>query len=111
MHVSMMLLSYTALLLGSLFSIALLVITFRKNIPIFSISKDKNFLIKSFFSSDIHLNDQKKTFQNTAFFSFPNSDQYQFTHKWDYWSDRVISLGFLFFTIGILYQNNWSSMG
>nr|YP_010868898.1 cytochrome c heme attachment protein [Vanilla somae]WGU45620.1 cytochrome c heme attachment protein [Vanilla somae] len=35
MHVSMMLLSYTALLCGSLLSIALLVITFRKNIDFF----------------------------------------------------------------------------
>ncbi|THU42474.1 hypothetical protein C4D60_Mb00t12660 [Musa balbisiana] len=35
MHVSMMLLSYAALLCGSLLSVALLVITFRKNIDIF----------------------------------------------------------------------------
>nr|YP_009667418.1 cytochrome c heme attachment protein [Thalassia hemprichii]ATP74975.1 cytochrome c heme attachment protein [Thalassia hemprichii]QJR53093.1 CcsA [Thalassia hemprichii] len=109
MHVSMMLLSYTALLLGSLFSIALLVITFRKNIPIFSISKDKNFLVRSFLSSDIHLNDQKNTFQNTAFFSFKNYYQYQFTQKLDYWSNRVISLGFLFLTIGILSGAVWAN--
>ncbi|KAM0951649.1 Cytochrome c biogenesis protein CcsA [Dioscorea sansibarensis] len=35
MHVSMMLLSYATLLCGSLLSIALLVITFRKNMDIF----------------------------------------------------------------------------
>nr|WMI46233.1 cytochrome c heme attachment protein [Hemerocallis hybrid cultivar]WMI46929.1 cytochrome c heme attachment protein [Hemerocallis fulva var. aurantiaca]WMI47451.1 cytochrome c heme attachment protein [Hemerocallis hybrid cultivar]WMI48669.1 cytochrome c heme attachment protein [Hemerocallis hybrid cultivar]WMI48843.1 cytochrome c heme attachment protein [Hemerocallis hybrid cultivar] len=47
MHVSMMLLSYAALLCGSLLSVAFLVITFRKNIDIFF--KSKNVLTKSFF--------------------------------------------------------------
>nr|WMI50670.1 cytochrome c heme attachment protein [Hemerocallis citrina] len=47
MHVSMMLLSYAALLCGSLLSVAFLVITFRKNIDIFC--KSKNVLTKSFF--------------------------------------------------------------
>ncbi|KAJ0935373.1 putative cytochrome c assembly protein [Helianthus annuus] len=41
MHVSMMILSYTALLCGSLLSVALLVITFRK---IFYSSKSNNLL-------------------------------------------------------------------
>ena len=46
MHVSMMLLSYAALLCGSLLSIALLIIIFRNNIYFFV--KSKNFLIRSF---------------------------------------------------------------
>lgn len=106
MHVSMMVLSYAALLLGSLLSIALLVITFRKNIPIF---KDKNFVIRSLFSSAIHLNDQKNTFQTTAFLSLKNYYEYQFTKKLDYWSYRVISLGFLFLTTGILSGAVWAN--
>nr|YP_009973451.1 cytochrome c heme attachment protein [Halophila beccarii]QNH92902.1 cytochrome c heme attachment protein [Halophila beccarii] len=108
MHVSMMLLSYAALLLGSLFSIALLVITFRKNIPIL-FNKDNNFLIKSFFSSTIHFNDQKNTFQTTAFLSLKNYYEYQFTQKLDYWSYRIISLGFLFLTTGILSGAVWAN--
>uniref|UniRef100_A0A804J5G0 Uncharacterized protein n=1 Tax=Musa acuminata subsp. malaccensis TaxID=214687 RepID=A0A804J5G0_MUSAM len=52
----MMLLSYAALLCGSLLSVALLVITFRKNIDIFC--KGNNFLIKPFFFGEIqYLND------------------------------------------------------
>ncbi|CAD5197769.1 unnamed protein product [Musa acuminata subsp. malaccensis] len=47
MHVSMMLLSYAAFLCGSLLSVALLVITFRKTSIFFC--KGNNFLIKPFF--------------------------------------------------------------
>ncbi|KAF8029284.1 hypothetical protein BT93_E1842 [Corymbia citriodora subsp. variegata] len=46
MHVSMMILGYAALLCGSLLSVALLVITLRKAIRIFS--KKNNFLKESF---------------------------------------------------------------
>nr|QUB01884.1 cytochrome c heme attachment protein [Cochliostema odoratissimum] len=87
MHVSMMLLSYAALLCGSLLSIALLVITFRKKIGIF-------FLIK------------KKT---SSFLSFQNYYKYQLTQRLDYWSYRVISLGFIFLTIGILCGGVWAN--
>lgn len=107
MHVSMMLLSYAALLFGSLFSIALLVITFRKNINTFY--KDKNFLIKSFFFNAIQLNDTRNALQNTAFLSFKNYYKYQLTQRLDYWSYRVISLGFTFLTIGILSGAVWAN--
>nr|YP_009769473.1 cytochrome c biogenesis protein [Delonix regia]QIT00175.1 cytochrome c biogenesis protein [Delonix regia] len=48
MHVSMMVLGYAALLCGSLLSVALLVITFRKVI-IRNIGKNKNFFFMSHF--------------------------------------------------------------
>nr|YP_009973794.1 cytochrome c heme attachment protein [Ruppia brevipedunculata]QNH93602.1 cytochrome c heme attachment protein [Ruppia brevipedunculata] len=104
MHVSMMLLSYAALLFGSLFSIALLVITFRK-----SISKNKNSLIRSFFFSETYLNDKKKFFQNPPFLSFGNYYKYQLIQRLDYWSYRIISLGFTFLTIGILSGAVWAN--
>nr|YP_009972104.1 cytochrome c heme attachment protein [Butomus umbellatus]QNH69998.1 cytochrome c heme attachment protein [Butomus umbellatus]UDZ59477.1 cytochrome c heme attachment protein [Butomus umbellatus] len=107
MHVSMMLLSYAALLFGSLFSIALLVITFRKNINIFC--KDKSFLIKSSFFEETYLNEKKDVLQNTAFLSFRNYYKYQLTQRLDYWSYRVISLGFTFLTIGILSGAVWAN--
>nr|YP_010280407.1 CcsA [Ottelia mesenterium]QYH47138.1 cytochrome c heme attachment protein [Ottelia mesenterium]UKG22884.1 CcsA [Ottelia mesenterium] len=107
MHVSMMLLSYAALLFGSLFSIALLVITFRKNINIFN--KGKNSLISSFFFGAIHLHDKRNALQNTSFLSFKNYYKYQFTQRLDYWSYRVISLGFTFLTIGILSGAVWAN--
>jgi len=104
MHVSMMLLSYAALLFGSLFSIAFLVITFRKNIHIFCKNNTE-----SFFFDKINLNDKKIVFQNTSFISFRNYYKYQLTQKLDYWSYRAISLGFTLLTIGILSGAVWAN--
>nr|YP_009726943.1 cytochrome c heme attachment protein [Astelia australiana]QIA95568.1 cytochrome c heme attachment protein [Astelia australiana] len=108
MHVSMMLLSYAALLCGSLLSVALLVITFRKNINIFCKSND--FSIKSFFFGEIeYLNEKRSVLKNTSFLSFRNYYKYQLTQRLDYWSYRVISLGFTFLTIGILSGAVWAN--
>nr|YP_010148355.1 cytochrome c biogenesis protein [Clintonia udensis]QQV68744.1 cytochrome c biogenesis protein [Clintonia udensis]QVG63339.1 cytochrome c biogenesis protein [Clintonia udensis] len=108
MHVSMMLLSYAALLCGSLLSVALLVIKFRKNIDIFF--KSKNFLIKSFFVGEVeYLNDKRSVFKKTSFISFRNYYKYQLTQRLDYWSYYVISLGFTFLTIGILSGAVWAN--
>nr|YP_010304290.1 cytochrome c heme attachment protein [Notholirion thomsonianum]ULM61994.1 cytochrome c heme attachment protein [Notholirion thomsonianum] len=108
MHVSMMLLSYAALLCGSLLSVALLVITFRKNIDIFL--KSKNLVIKSFIVGEVeYLNDKRSVFKNTSFISFQNYYKYQLTQRLDYWSYRVISLGFTFLTIGILSGAVWAN--
>nr|UEE86342.1 cytochrome c biogenesis protein [Paris tengchongensis] len=108
MHVSMMLLSYAALLCGSLLSVALLVITFRKNINIFL--KRKNFLIKKFFVGEIeYLTKKRSVFKNTSFLSFRNYYKYQLTQRLDYWSSRVISLGFTFLTMGILSGAVWAN--
>nr|AGE93247.1 cytochrome c heme attachment protein [Calectasia narragara] len=108
MHVTMMLLSYAALLCGSLLSVTLLVITFRKNINIFS--KSKNLLIKSFFfGENKYLNEKRSVFKNTSFLSFGNYYKYQFTQRLDYWSYRVISLGFIFLTMGIICGAVWAN--
>nr|YP_009247115.1 cytochrome c heme attachment protein [Mauritia flexuosa]AMW65081.1 cytochrome c heme attachment protein [Mauritia flexuosa]WGM80775.1 cytochrome c heme attachment protein [Mauritia carana] len=109
MHVSMMLLSYAALLCGSLLSIALLVITFRNNINVFC--KSNNFLIRSFSFGEIkYLNEKRgSVFKNTSFLSFRNFYKYQLTQRLDYWSYRMISLGFTFLTIGILCGAVWAN--
>nr|YP_008994121.1 cytochrome c biogenesis protein [Fritillaria taipaiensis]YP_009053818.1 cytochrome c heme attachment protein [Fritillaria cirrhosa]YP_009054266.1 cytochrome c heme attachment protein [Fritillaria hupehensis]YP_009356914.1 CcsA [Fritillaria thunbergii]YP_009688297.1 cytochrome c heme attachment protein [Fritillaria sichuanica]YP_009688545.1 cytochrome c heme attachment protein [Fritillaria sinica]YP_009688628.1 cytochrome c heme attachment protein [Fritillaria dajinensis]YP_009688922.1 cyt len=108
MHVSMMLLSYAALLCGSLLSVALLVVTFRKNIDMFF--KSKNLVIKSFIVGEVeYLNDKRSVFKNTSFISFRNYYKYQLTQRLDYWSYRVISLGFTFLTIGILSGAVWAN--
>nr|YP_009141999.1 cytochrome c biogenesis protein [Helonias koreana]AIW56553.1 cytochrome c biogenesis protein [Helonias koreana] len=108
MHVSMMLLSYAALLCGSLLSVALLVIIFRKNINIFC--KRKNFLIKSFLFGKIeYLNEKRSVLKNTFLISFRNFYKYQLTQRLDYWSYRVICLGFTFLTIGILSGAIWAN--
>ncbi|CAN6453915.1 unnamed protein product [Victoria cruziana] len=86
MHASMMLLSYAAILCGSLLSKTLLVIMFRRKIDIFS--KTKKFLISSFY------------FDETQYmnFSFRN-----------YHSYHVNGLGFTFLTIGILSGAVWTN--
>nr|WRY69094.1 cytochrome c biogenesis protein [Papilionanthe motuoensis] len=110
MHVSMMLLSYAALLCGSLLSVALIVITFQKKIDFFL--KNKNFLSlrKSFFFCDMeYLNEKVSLLKKTSFLSFKNFYKYQLIQHLDSWSYRVISLGFTFLTIGILSGAVWAN--
>nr|YP_009109324.1 cytochrome c heme attachment protein [Corallorhiza odontorhiza]AIW51793.1 cytochrome c heme attachment protein [Corallorhiza odontorhiza] len=102
MHVSMMLFSYAALLCGSLLSVAFIVIVFQK----------KNFLSlrKSFLFGDMeYLNEKGSVFKKTYFLSFRNFYKYQLIQRLDYWSYRVISLGFAFLTIGILSGAVWAN--
>ncbi|KAF6145490.1 hypothetical protein GIB67_020739 [Kingdonia uniflora] len=84
MHVSMMILSYAALLCGSLLSVALLV-------KILYVNERINFL------------------QNTSFLLFRNYHRHQLIQQLDRWSYRVISLGFIFLTIGILSGAVWAN--
>nr|YP_010519517.1 cytochrome c heme attachment protein [Pennilabium yunnanense]UXO96768.1 cytochrome c heme attachment protein [Pennilabium yunnanense] len=110
MHVSMMLLSYAALLCGSLLSVALIVITFQKKTDFFL--KNNNFLSlrKSFLFGDMeYLNKKGSILENTSFLSFKNFYKYQLIQHLDSWSYRVISLGFTFLTIGILSGAVWAN--
>nr|YP_009689896.1 cytochrome c heme attachment protein [Pentadiplandra brazzeana]QEG53920.1 cytochrome c heme attachment protein [Pentadiplandra brazzeana] len=114
MHVSMMVLGYGALLCGSLLSIAFLVITFRKVITINGKSNIKSniFLTESFSFAEIYYMDEKKNILqklNTYFIFSRNYYKYQFIQQLDYWSYRIISLGFIFLTIGILSGAVWAN--
>nr|YP_010169415.1 cytochrome c biogenesis protein [Gardenia jasminoides]QRZ04337.1 cytochrome c biogenesis protein [Gardenia jasminoides]WRO38877.1 cytochrome c biogenesis protein [Gardenia jasminoides f. longicarpa] len=108
MHVTMMILGYASLLCGSLLSIALLVITFRKNKKIFC---TKNLLLNEpfFFVEIEYMNERSNLLQNTSFFSAKNYYRSQLIQQLDYWSSRVISLGFTFLTIGILSGAVWAN--
>nr|AWI70570.1 cytochrome c biogenesis protein [Ambelania acida] len=108
MHVTMMILGYASLLCGSLLSVALVVITFRKNRKILCKS---NLLLKDyFFVGEIeYMNKRSNLFQNTSFFSDKNYYRSQLIQQLDYCSYRVISLGFLFLTIGILSGAVWAN--
>nr|YP_009890788.1 cytochrome c biogenesis protein [Alyssum dasycarpum]YP_010895395.1 cytochrome c biogenesis protein [Alyssum simplex]QKK37161.1 cytochrome c biogenesis protein [Alyssum dasycarpum]WJZ19218.1 cytochrome c biogenesis protein [Alyssum simplex] len=114
MHVSMMILGYGALLCGSLLSIALIVITFRKVGPSF-LKKNikKKILLNEFFSFDVlySLNDKSSTLlqQNINFSFSRNYYRYQLIEQLDYWSFRIISLGFIFLTVGILSGAVWAN--
>nr|YP_010892216.1 cytochrome c biogenesis protein [Ludwigia hyssopifolia]WJO89912.1 cytochrome c biogenesis protein [Ludwigia hyssopifolia] len=108
MHVSMMVLGYAALLCGSLLSVALLVITFRKVLRIFR--KNNNFLNESFSFEEIqYMNERSNVLLNTSFFSSRNYYKAQLIQQLDHWSYRIISLGFIFLTIGILSGAVWAN--
>nr|QJS33366.1 cytochrome c heme attachment protein [Anemone flaccida] len=106
MHVSMMVLSYASLLCGSLLSVALLVITFRKKKNTFLKCKNNHF--RSFAFGEIqYVNEISHV--NNSFFPFRNYHRHQLIQQLDCWSSRVISLGFLFLTIGILSGAVWAN--
>lgn len=109
MHVSMMVLSYASLLCGSLLSVALLAITFRKNKKK-NFKKCKNNHFRSFsFGKIQYVNEISHVLQNNCFISFRNYHRHQLIQQLDCWSSRVISLGFLFLTIGILSGAVWAN--
>nr|YP_009532331.1 CcsA [Cuscuta pentagona]AYA51732.1 CcsA [Cuscuta pentagona]UMI33789.1 cytochrome c heme attachment protein [Cuscuta pentagona] len=83
MHVSMMVMGYAALLCGSLLSVAFLLIIFRKN--------------------------PKFLFKINYFFSIKNYYKIQFGQELDFWSYRIISLGFIFLTIGLVSGAVWAN--
>nr|QDF64408.1 cytochrome cheme attachment protein [Teucrium stocksianum subsp. stenophyllum]QDF64584.1 cytochrome cheme attachment protein [Teucrium stocksianum subsp. stocksianum] len=110
MHVSMMILGYAALLCGSLLSVSLLVITVRKKRRFFSTSNHLLNLNESFFLGEIeYMNERRNVLQKTSFFSPRNYYRLQLIQQLDYWGYRVISLGFLFLTIGILSGAVWAN--
>nr|YP_010759739.1 cytochrome c biogenesis protein [Saxifraga viridiflora]WEY05196.1 cytochrome c biogenesis protein [Saxifraga viridiflora]WEY05287.1 cytochrome c biogenesis protein [Saxifraga viridiflora] len=108
MHVSMMVLGYAALLCGSLLSVALLAITFRNDIRIFG--KSTNLLNKLFYFDETkYINKISTVVQNTSFLSDRNYYKYRLIQQLDQWSYRVISLGFIFLTVGILSGAVWAN--
>nr|YP_009717735.1 cytochrome c heme attachment protein [Kageneckia oblonga]ARD04278.1 cytochrome c heme attachment protein [Kageneckia crataegifolia]QGM83410.1 cytochrome c heme attachment protein [Kageneckia oblonga]UNH86974.1 cytochrome c heme attachment protein [Kageneckia oblonga] len=108
MHVSMMVLSYAALLCGSLLSLALLVITFRKFIRIFS--QSNNLENESVYFGEIqYVNERNNALRNTSFISSQNYYRYQLIQQLDRWSYRIISLGFILLTVGILSGAVWAN--
>nr|YP_010212958.1 cytochrome c heme attachment protein [Taxillus matsudae]UBK11083.1 cytochrome c heme attachment protein [Taxillus matsudae]UBN07222.1 cytochrome c heme attachment protein [Taxillus matsudae] len=109
MHVSMTLVGYASLLCGSLLSVTLLVITFQKNRIIFS---NIHFLLTKtfYFGNNQNANEKIKTvLQSTSFFSTRNFYRYQLIQQLEHWSYRVISIGFFFFSIGILSGAVWAN--
>nr|YP_010007515.1 CcsA [Passiflora rhamnifolia]QNR06358.1 CcsA [Passiflora rhamnifolia] len=110
MHVSMMILGYAALLCGSLLSVALLVIRFRKVIRI--LEKSNNFLKDSFSLGEIQYmteGERGNFLRNISFFSFRNYYRFQLIQQLDNWSYRILSIGFIFLTIGILSGSVWAN--
>nr|YP_010760120.1 cytochrome c heme attachment protein [Cuscuta vandevenderi]WEY30068.1 cytochrome c heme attachment protein [Cuscuta vandevenderi] len=83
MHVSMMIMGYAALLCGSLLAVAFIVVIFRKN---------AKFFLKINYS-----------------FSANNYYKIQLSQELDFWSYRIISLGFIFLTLGLVSGAVWAN--
>nr|YP_010632886.1 cytochrome c heme attachment protein [Acanthus mollis]WBP64558.1 cytochrome c heme attachment protein [Acanthus mollis] len=110
MHVSMMILGYAALLCGSLLSVSLLVITVRKKLFIYSTNNHLLNFNKSFFVVEMeYMNERNNVLQNISSFSKKNYYKSQLIQQLDYWSYRIISLGFICLTIGILSGAVWAN--
>nr|BBF90980.1 cytochrome c biogenesis protein [Lepidothamnus intermedius] len=109
MHVSMILLSYTTLLCGSLSSIAYLIITSQINRKIVLIAN--NYFLRSLFTNKNRYSHdkEKKHLQDAFYFPLMNSRQYQLTYQLDHWSYRVIGIGFSLLTIGVLSGAVWAN--
>nr|YP_010048211.1 cytochrome c heme attachment protein [Pilea pumila]QPK42819.1 cytochrome c heme attachment protein [Pilea pumila] len=108
MHVSMMVLSYAALLCGSLVSLALIVITFKNFIRYFS--KSQNLVTDTFLLGTIdHIIEKENPLINTHFIFSRNYYRFRVIQQLDLWSYRIISLGFLFLTMGILSGAVWAN--
>nr|AKZ30915.1 cytochrome c biogenesis protein [Goodenia filiformis] len=109
MHVSMMLVSYAALLCGSLLSVAFLAITFKNIFDSFQKNHLVNFKNSVSFGEIQYKTERKTILNNTASFHATNYYKAQLIQQLDYWSYRVISLGFIFLTIGILSGAVWAN--
>nr|YP_009926708.1 cytochrome c heme attachment protein [Lophopyxis maingayi]QNK04999.1 cytochrome c heme attachment protein [Lophopyxis maingayi] len=105
MHVSMMVLGYAALLCGSLLSVALLVITFRQAIRIVDKSNKDSF----YFGEIKYMPERRNFLKNISFLSFRNYYRLQLIQQLDNWGYRIISVGFIFLTIGILSGAVWAN--
>jgi cytochrome c-type biogenesis protein CcsB len=125
MHVSMMILSYGALIFGSLLAIILITLNFNSNLKIKNQSTFfiKNYNIINFYSLQKLIIFLKKIFifqflksYNTSL-SFSKSLQILYLQKHkaflfnqiDYWSYRLIGIGFPMLTLGILSGAIWAN--
>nr|YP_010512520.1 cytochrome c biogenesis protein [Luetzelburgia bahiensis]UXL83844.1 cytochrome c biogenesis protein [Luetzelburgia bahiensis] len=112
MHVSMIILGYAALLCGSLLSVAILVITFREVIQIVVFTNNLYFINESFSFVEIkymNMNERNNVLRKISFSSSRNYYRSQFIQQLDRCSYRIISLGFIFLTIGILSGAVWAN--
>ena len=102
MHVSMMLLSYATLIIGSLLCILFLIISNFKEIDLQSINKASlplyNVLLDYYESKNVTVSDEISELGKLKLLS-----------SLDNWSYRIIGLGFPFLTIGIISGGVWAN--
>nr|YP_010399945.1 cytochrome c biogenesis protein [Nowellia curvifolia]UQM88711.1 cytochrome c biogenesis protein [Nowellia curvifolia] len=111
MHVTTMILSYSALLCGSLLAIVLWIIITTKQKNLLPIKYNKNSLFYSLFYKDCNkiLCDDNKYFDLQKSLYFINSRKWQLINELDNYSYRIITFGFPLLTIGILSGAVWAN--
>jgi cytochrome c-type biogenesis protein CcsB len=111
MHVSMMILSYAALLVGSLLSITFLIIKYERIVTCYLL----NINLKKYYSQFLSVTDytiyQASLDLNKSNLELlcVNKKIFNLLNKLDYWSFRTIGIGFPFLTIGILSGAVWAN--
>lgn len=111
MHVSMMILSYAALLIGSLLSITFLIIKYER----IATSYLLNINLKQYYSQLLSTVDYAiyqaslDLNQSNLELLCVNKKTLGLLSKLDYWSFRIIGIGFPFLTIGILSGAVWAN--
>nr|YP_010386050.1 cytochrome c biogenesis protein [Cosmarium blyttii]UPO65120.1 cytochrome c biogenesis protein [Cosmarium blyttii] len=109
MHVTMMILSYGALLFGSLLAVTLLTLNSLSNEKKMVAEKTNEArslqITKSNFNSI-----QENISLNQSFSTNKTSEEYiQIVNQIDYWSYRIIGIGFPLLTLGILSGAVWAN--
>ena len=110
MHVSMMILSYGALLFGSLLAMTLLTLSYEpySNYPKLHLNRNHNFLC---IGQDNSTSQTMKPIEYLNLSEILYFDKYRMSlvNQIDYWSYRIIGIGFPLLTIGILSGAVWAN--
>ena len=113
MHVSMMMLSYATLIIGSLFCILFLVLSKLQDIDLQLVEESPSLVFYNLDYYEVKLFSQKKELSESVNLSFENDVQeiafLRLLKSLDNWSYRIIGLGFPFLTIGIIAGGVWAN--
>lgn len=109
MHVTTMILSYSALLCGSLVAIALWIITATKQKKISPIRSYINLIFSPWIHKDYAGIISNNNCNLPKSLYFINFRKWQLINELDNWSYRIISFGFTLLTIGILSGAVWAN--
>nr|YP_009258458.1 heme attachment to plastid cytochrome c [Netrium digitus]ANI25466.1 heme attachment to plastid cytochrome c [Netrium digitus] len=104
MHVSMMLLSYGSLLFGSLLSITVLVLSYDSLFEINNTNQVLKYSIPT--ENNYNLIKNQTNFLEKYYFNNRKND---LCDQFDFWSYRIIGIGFSFLTVGILSGAVWAN--
>jgi len=113
MHVSMMMLSYATLIIGSLFCILFLVLSKLQDVDLQLVEESPSLVFYNLDYYEVKLFSKKKELSRPINFSFDNNVQemafLRLLKSLDNWSYRIIGLGFPFLTIGIIAGGVWAN--